>query len=226
MGERAVDLNIVCFLWYGNRWKRDDMGAEYVNRLFRGVSRNLNIPHSFICFTNHPKGIFRGVKVIPLDPPSWKGCLPKVYMFNPDLGLKGQIFSLDLDVVIVGSLDDMCSYRGDFCVRSRFKVGQEYKMDGDIVGFRVGFGVDTIWEEFINDPQFAEEMTGGRERYWYRYWVGDCDRWQVLYPGQLISYKRHVRSRKILPENARIVSCHGFPRPHQIKEPWIKEHWI
>jgi hypothetical protein len=24
---------------------------------------------------------------------------------------------------------------------------------------------------------------------------------------------------------ARIVSCHGRPRPHEINAPWIEEHW-
>jgi hypothetical protein len=40
----------------------------------------------------------------------------------------------------------------------------------------------------------------------------------------VLSYKRHVR-RKGLPANARIVSCHGKPRPHEINERWAKENW-
>ena len=33
------------------------------------------------------------------------------------------------------------------------------------------------------------------------------------------------RSNSPLPTNARIVSCHGTPRPDQIQKPWIKEYW-
>lgn len=222
-----MDLNVICFLWYGDRWSGNDMGVEYVNRLYRGVQRNLTTPHRFICLTNIPKeGFESGVEILKLDSPSWKGCLPKICMFDPALGLKGQVFSLDIDVVITGSLDEMCSYRGDFCARSKFMPGMEHKLDGDVVGFRVGFGVDSIWKPFVDNPQEVERLTGGRERYWYRHCMDEVDRWQRLYPGQLVSYKRHVRKDSGVLINARIVSCHGTPRPHQIKDNWIKEYWI
>lgn len=219
-------LNIVCFLWHGDRWTKQDNGVEYVNRLFRAVSRNLTLPHRFICLSNLDVTFDEGVEVLPLNAPSWKGCLPKVTMFNPELKLQGQVLSLDIDVVITGSLDDIASYRGDFAVRSSFQPGKEHEMDGDIVGFKVGFGVDKIWTPLFEDPRLAEIQTGGRERYWYRQQLGtkNMDRWQDLYPNQLVSYKRHV-AKVGLKKEARIVSCHGKPRPHELKQRWAKQNW-
>jgi hypothetical protein len=144
-------------------------------------------------------------------------------MYNPAAGLKGQVLALDLDVIITGPLDEIAGYDGDFCVRSKFQPGQEHKADGDIIGFKAG-ARNNLWNKFLAETKNIEKVTGGRERYYYRM-ADECkDRFQTLYPGQVLSYKRHVR-RKGLPANARIVSCHGKPRPHEINERWAKENW-
>lgn len=53
----------------------------------------------------------------------------------------------------------------------------------------------------------------------------ECD-WQEEIPGQLVSYKGDVRpNQNRLPRNARIVSAHGKPRPHEINAEWIKSCW-
>lgn len=220
------ELNIVCFLWYGDRWDRGDEGILYVNKLFRGVQKHLSLPHRFICMTNEKQEYFDdGIETIPLNAPSWRGCLPKVSMFDSTLNLKGQVLSLDIDVVIVGSLNDMASCRKPFIVRSSFRP--PYDLDGDIVGFNVGdFNTEQVWLPLKLNPQKVEKITGGRERFWYRHVLNkDMDTWQNIYPGQLLSYKNHLQNGVPLPENARIVSCHGRPRPHQLTEDWAIENW-
>ncbi len=202
------------------------MGPAYVQRLYHGVKRNLSGPFGFVLFSNdRDLKIEEGIQTQTFCPPSWKGCLPRLWMFSPRSGLQGQILALDIDIVIVGSLDDIAAYRGRFCARSKFKPGYEQKLDGDIVGFRADREITKqIWNPFTRDVKKAERFTGGRERYWYRKAVPEADRWQKLFPGQIVSYKRHVRNKGLPPE-ARIVSCHGEPRPHQINEPWREEHW-
>ena len=218
-------ITIVSFLWNGDRWNANDMGELYVNTLYRMVKRNLSFPFRFVCFSNNQRLVLEnGIEQLPFYPPSWKGCLPRLWMYNPEAGLEGQVLALDLDIIIVGPLDDIASYRGDFCVRSKFKPGFESKADGDIIGFRAG-ARKNIWDDFYADPQYVENFTGGRERWWYRKTDLCKDRWQTLYPGQIVSYKRHVRRTGKLPSNARIVSCHGRPRPHEIRDDWAKENW-
>lgn len=223
MNEEKDPINIVSFLWYGDRWDSNDMGLKYVETLHAMISRNLSLPFKFICFTNLSLPIVEGIEYRLFAPPSWKGCLPRLWMYSPEAQLEGQVLALDLDIIITGSLDDIASYRGEFCVRSKFQQGEEHKADGDIIGFRSG-ARKNLWDKFTQDPQRVEASTGGRERYYYRA-ADECkDRWQNLYPGQIISYKRHVKG-KGLPRNARIVSCHGNPRPHEINEKWAKENW-
>jgi hypothetical protein len=100
-------------------------------------------------------------------------------------------------------------------------------LDGDVISFKAGPEVENrLWLPFLEDRKYAEDMTRGRERFWYRYVIGDiADRWDKLCPDQIISYKRHVQGRNNIPKNARIVSCHGVPRPHEIKTNWIKKYW-
>jgi hypothetical protein len=223
---------VVCFFWNGTRWDQSDHGEKYINRLYNGVVRNspYGTDTPFICFTNEDMfNLQDGIEVRVMHSPSWLGVLPRLYMYSEEAGLFGrQILALDLDVIIVGDLTDIMSYSGPFCVRSKFAPGQQHKADGDIVGFKACPEIcDALWKPFRDNPQYVEEVTGGRERYWYRHVIGrKAHRWDRLYDsGQIVSYKRHVKRTGKLPKGARIVSCHGRPRPHEIKEPWAKQNW-
>jgi hypothetical protein len=225
-------INIVVFHW--GDWPEHGWEAEYVNRLFRGVSRQLTPEARFACFAQDMRKITRGIdpelgiEVLPLLSPSWLGCLPKLYAFSPTTGLKGRVLVFDLDTVIVGSLDDIASYDGPLATRAWFKGLSQRKpvwlSGGDLLSFEAGAN-QMFWDLLSSDPVAIEEETGGRERYVYRNYASQIDYWQDLFPGQVVSYKNDVK-RRGLPENARVVSCHGNPRPHKIKEEWAKENWI
>ena len=226
-------INVVCFYWIGDRWQDDGMGTTYVNNLFRGVSRNLDRPFDFICFTNEKlAGLDKDIIVRGFNTPTETGVLPRIYMYSEHAGLYGsRVLALDLDIIIVGSLNDIADYDGLFCARSKFAPGQQHKLDGDIMSFKACRELDLkLFHPFVKDVKQALRITGGRERYWYRHvFEGEAvDRWDKVCPGQVVSYKRNVRTRKNkLPANARIVSCHGDPRPHVLagKFDWAKRNW-
>lgn len=242
-------MYVICFYWQGERWREDgradgefsshlkrtgtasrELVVRYVNNLYKGVRRFASRDFTFICFTNEKmKGLNINIKTRPFHSPTEKGVLPRLYMFSRDAGLfEQQVLCLDLDVVITGQLDDIMEYEGLFCARSKFKPGEEYKLDGDIMSFQASEKTEELfWKPFVENVEESVKMTNGRERYWMRHVADDfADRWDNFAPGQVISYKRHVEKKgKELPDNARIVSCHGFPRPHQIKDKWIKEYW-
>lgn len=210
----------------------DDLPAKYVNNLYKGVKRFATKKFKFICFTNQELDVLPGVEIRPFKVATQMGVLPRLYMFSKEAGLfRHQVLCLDLDILIVGLLTDIMNYDGLFCARSKFKFGEGHKLDGDIMSFQAGKEVeDLFWKPFIADVKGAEKLTGGRERYWYRHLFNDsADRWDDVVPNQIVSYKRHVRKRRRLnrplPVNARIVSCHGTPRPDQIDKLWIKEYW-
>lgn len=245
-------MYVICFYWQGDRWQQqgyreepgrvnplahhmrrvgqipDWLPAAYVNNLYRGVCRFADRPFRFICFTNETLTLDGGIEVRRFPLVSRDGVLPRLYMFSREAGLFGsQVLCLDVDVVVVGSLQRVMAYDGLFCARSKFKPGEMHKLDGDVMSFCAGEETEEIfWKPFVADVQAAEQLTQGRERYWVRHVAGDvADRWDKIVPGAVVSYKWHVRERGRPPHNASVVSCHGVPRPHEIKDNWIKQYW-
>jgi hypothetical protein len=94
------------------------------------------------------------------------------------------------------------------------------------MSFRAGPEVEKIfWDPFIVDIDAAVKLANGRERYWIRHVANDmAERWDVVAPGTVVSYKWHVMKNHMPPEAA-IVSCHGIPRPHQVIVKEYKDHW-
>lgn len=221
-------INVICFFWRGNDrpgWTEKQVGELYVNKLYRGVARNLSLPFTFFCFSDcYDLNLDKGIIKKALITPSRMGCLPKLVAYNPAHEFKGRVVMMDIDLVVTGNLDEMFSYDGYFMTRSTF-IGKR-QSGGDIAFFEAGT-LDWMWDLLKRRTAWLEKWTGGRERFVYRHYMHDTmDFVQDLYPGQLLSYKRNIRHIKRLPKGTRIVSCHGKPRPHEIEDEWIKEHWI
>jgi hypothetical protein len=210
-------LTIACCLW--GEFPDPGWGEEYVRRLRNGVSRHLTRHHDFVCFSDRPVCI-DGIDSRPLNPPSWKGHLPKLYVYSPEAGLTGRVILFDLDNVIVGSLDDMAAYRGPLCVRGRLTPAKGRLPDGDMISFDAG-DVGHLWE--AANRKDIEAITLGRERVFIHYVAPHCDQWQLICPDQVVSYR--YCAIKALPKEARVVSFHGRPRPHEVSHPWLQASW-
>jgi hypothetical protein len=246
-------MYVICFYWQGDRWQTSNyvppkghvnrqqnamtrlgvidkhLPSRYVNNLYYGISEHTDGDFKFVCFTNEKlDGLDQGIEVRNLPMFTVEGVLPRMYMFSEEAGLQGhQVLCLDLDVVIVGSLKNVLDYNGVFCARSRFRPGEETLLDGDIMSFQANKITQRMfWDPFIEDLEYAIELTQGRERYWVRHVAGDiADRWDKVAPGNIVSYRWHVQRWNQIPAGAAIVSCHGKPRPHQINQTWIKPYW-
>src|SRR5574343_1175030 len=98
------------------------MGADYVNRLYDMVIRNLPEGYKgrFICFTDDPTGLHEGIVVKSL-PEGLDGWWNKLYLFSPDAFESGErVLYFDLDTAIVSKLDDIAAYKGDFAILRDF----------------------------------------------------------------------------------------------------------
>ena len=245
-------LQVICFYWEGDRWHSNmssagisdpqyyrllqrtgtvqlDLAAKYVNNLFAGVTRFASEEFDFICFTNEKLDVDPGIELRPFTMTTKRGVLPRLYMFSKEAGLYGhQVLCLDLDVVVVGDMQKLMEYRGTFCARAKFKIGEEYKLDGDIMSFQAGAeNTARFWLPFIANLDRALAITQGRERYWVRHVANDiAERWQTIAPSTVLSLKRHMSGVKQPPKMTSIISCHGYPRPHQVNATWIKDYWI
>lgn len=242
-------IYVICFYWQGDRWQENrkpvedlnyemhlrrvgrvdkQLASKYINNLYLGIRKWCGIPFKFVCFTNESVDVLKDVEIRKFPLVSKKGVMPRLFMFSEESGLFGhQVLCLDIDVIVTGSLKDIAGYEGLYCTRTSFRRGQTHLLDGDIQSFKASPGLEKIfWTPFIKDVSKAEELTQGRERYWVRHVASDiADTWDKVAPGQVVSYKRHIRNTGNISKNVRIVSCHGHPRPHQINEEWTKIHW-
>ena len=80
------------------------------------MTRNVARPTRFIAFCDDPTGLDVGVEARPIPPiklpavglggSPWR----KLALWSRDIGVDGDILFLDLDVVVVGALDDFFDF--------------------------------------------------------------------------------------------------------------------
>jgi len=251
---KTKKIKVICFYWQGERWQEDGMNYDsldltdqayikhlkrsspidrktvehYINNLYKGVEKWSVHPFDFICFSNDDLKLDKEIELKPFELVTTRGVLPRMWMFSEAAGLFGhQVLSLDIDVIITGSLKDIMNYNGNYCTRVSWQKASMGKLDGDIMSFKAGTETEAMfWTPLIENIKKAEKFTQGRERMWIRKVTeGIADTWSKIAPNQVVGYKRHVRKYGTLPDQARIVSCHGHPRPHEIDQQWRINNW-
>lgn len=199
-------------------------GAEYVNVLADMVKRNMpfGVRWKFVCLTDDPTGLNEGIDTLPL-PSDLKGWWGKLYLFKPSLFPEGErMIFLDLDTLILGSLDKIIHYNGDMAILRDFYVPS--RGAPGVILWRSGFG-HRIWEEWesegrpetpLGDLGWIEGLDQGR-------FTRNIDRLQDLYPESFVSYKVHCKPYP--PSKAVVVCFHGLPRPHNCEAEWVGTIW-
>jgi len=203
------DVTVVCVLRTGKEYR-----PEHVRALQEQVARHSTLP--FVAMSDVPVS---GVDVIPLQHPDWTRWWCKMELFSPDMLLFGDILFIDLDTWIVGSLDDIGNAQV-LTVLSDFYRGAVAKGD------RIGSGLmyiprddrPPIWERWMANPAgHMRSCSNGDQEFLEKTWKEKAERWQALLPGQVVSYKVHVRGKNTIPADARVVCFHGHPRPWEVK---------
>ena len=73
------DKNVVCIKW------GDKFSADYVNKLYSMVQRNLSLKHRFICLTEDPADLNPNIEVFPLTRNDLEYCWNKLVLFEKKL---------------------------------------------------------------------------------------------------------------------------------------------
>lgn len=215
-------LHIVC-VNHGNFEKR---GAQYVNILFDMVRRNLaeGFKGKFVCFTDDPAGLDPGIEPREL-PGGLIGWWNKLYLFKEGVFDEGdRVVYFDLDTLIVGRLDEIVQYDGEFAImRDLFHEtpygGSVYnRWQSAVMAWCGGFG-HHLWARFV--AQGCPNVTGG-DQVWIAENQPTADILQDLFPGKFCSYKANGRK---LPKTESVVCFHGRPRPHEVVEGWVPDVW-
>lgn len=189
----------------------DKYTADYVNRLQSMVARHLKTRHKFICLTDNPVGLKCSWAPIDTDLPGWWA---KLVLFKPHKVLTERFIYLDLDTVIVDSIDFIARYQGPFCILHDFWAPT---YNSSVIAMVPGCK-QWIWEKFnIKDNNYNGDQD------WITTQVPDADLWQNFAPGRIGSYKADALQHSV--GDYHLVCFHGEPKPHQIKNGWVYENW-
>lgn len=211
---------VACFLW--GQWPEDrpDLGREYARKLRRSVFRHSTTPYDWYEFGDYGQPFTSEFK-------KYRWNLKKMFMFSKESELIDYdwVVALDLDLVIVGSVDFLLDHRSKDLVTCRGAY-DSMKPGGSIIGFDPKQSWTSRVVDFLRgNRESVESSTRGSERRYYymlteNRTLGKIQFWQDQYPDKIVSYKVDG----YVPE-ASVVRFHGKPRPHQVDEFWVKEFW-
>lgn len=219
---------IICVKW-GTAY-----GADYVNRLYGMVSRNVTGAFRLVCLTDDARGIRPEVDTFALAP---LGCPApqrsagkwrKLVLWGADIptltGLHGPVLFIDLDSVIVDNIDDYFFYGSPHEVITARNWAKPLRRLGQTSVFRFpAGGVPVLLEAFRANPQaiadrygfeqhYVTAMAPGGLKFWPPAWTQHF-RLHCLPPWPL----RYVWPAR-LPRGAKIVTFPGGPNPADIQQ--------
>jgi hypothetical protein len=143
------------------------------------------------------------------------------------------ILGLGLDCVIVGSLDDLIKFPSDLAAMKDYPShscpkGKEKDMSGDVILIRNGSD-RPLWNEYVRVGKPTWDLKNPpANKVWgmcAQGWINETHAVHVdLFPENWVaSYK--LSCQHGLPDDCRIVSFHGKPKPSEVNEPWLNDHW-
>lgn len=201
----------------------------YVQRLRREVKKHLTIPHRFICIADHA---IDGVITMqpPTDYPGWWG---KIGLFKPGVATTTNLW-LDLDVVLVGDLDELVMRYGEceLAAPLNWAASGHGGVQSSVMVWKQSKHTLPIYRDFrpewarwppVNDGgRFEPGGAGGWGDQEFLTVLRDAGRVEItpMFPPLVRSYKYHCRDG--LPNDCRVVVFHGKPDPHEVKETWFQ----
>jgi hypothetical protein len=216
VGKLPHVVTIVCV------WNRSPIyGITYVENLFNMVARHCPIPFDFVCITPHdvPEGVIR------MSPPAMaEGWWNKVGLFSPDLfGPSKRILYLDLDVIIINSLEEILSADDPFCMIENFGPNKGHAAHNS--SCMLWTPTEKTAEIFTRySPDVSRELHGDQ-----------CWIWRVMQDENIRDFERHqCVSFKYGRQNAAwnwetsdtaVVVFHGQPKPHNCGNAKLMQTW-
>ncbi len=225
----SFSRTVVCLKW------GDMYGPEYVNRLFAMLSRNVASPVRFVCFTEDAAGLRDGIEIKPLpdfpEPPykyarycsAWR----KLALFDIEkFGLEGRVLFLDLDIVILRSLEPLLQGSAPFMMLENWY--QPGKGQASVMRFD-GNIMQPVLARYLADPIAVLENYVTEQEY---IWANAVLHAAFFDERLCLSFKKHVMHSGLkrfssspyeVPDLASMLVFHGRPNPPEaIKGEWGK----
>jgi|TARA_X000000950_G_C13880362_1_gene646619 hypothetical protein len=228
--------HVVCVKW-GNKYP-----SIYVNVLKNMVARHTSVTYQFTCLTDDPNGIDEDVNIIRFpNEPYIKSWWSKLWMFSPEMPLKGNILYFDLDVIIFDNIDPLFSNPGRFNIIrdfNRCRVKDWKLSNSSCMRWQSGT-MNYLWTEFKENPARVMQQNHG-DQDWITKKAKDeitwfPDEWIRSYKWEMIGLKDTKLLNKdgkkwfrkpvdINPGN-RVAVFHGSPNPMECADEWVINNW-
>ncbi|MFN6925747.1 MAG: glycosyl transferase [Tabrizicola sp.] len=252
-----AEINCIC-IKYGTAY-----GSEFVNRLRDGLARNTNSDLRFFCMTEDRAGIGPKVEVLALPEEPFaarmekameaapkKGRLKKISLFRPGLipDLVGPLLVFDLDVAIVGPIDELRDYApGKVCMRREWRTSHRAPSIGHGSVERFDPKLHHYLYDFMaKDPEGAVALGGGSEQTYTSASAVRAGDFQPFPDDWIVSFKYDCRPARPLnlflpprlPVGARVVCFHGRPKMDEaiagyraglsttLPCEWLRKAWV
>lgn len=229
MDTEALEMTFVAVLFtpiydnlpptfYNGRW---------VDKLYRGIRRNFDGNFRFVLLHDStPFEVTEPIETMELL--ENLGFANLLEALRPEVA-SGPRFVMGLDTVIGGDITEIVRTPCDVGL-IRDPHGPKRICNG--VGLFSDAASAELWNELqANKKMWLERMKcrGGytEMRFLRDFASADCALLDVLYPGNISSWRVHCRGGRRMPRDPRIVYFHGKTKPHRSRNhPWIKKHWV
>jgi len=214
---------VVCVKW-GSGY-----GPEYVNRLYGMVARQITPPFRLVCLTDDRQGIRPEVECFDLPelgcphPQRTMGKWRKQVLWGATLpGLEGVVLFIDLDSVLVDSIDPYFDYGhpGDVIVARNWARPLQRLGQTSVFRFAVGAHAHVL-ADFRADPQGIADRYGFEQHYvtaavegGVKFWP---ERWTRHFRLHCLPHfpLRYFMTAR-LPRGSRVVTFPGGPNPDDV----------
>lgn len=201
-------------------------GGDYNENHVRWLYSQLPEGYEKVCLTDLSIPDIQTIKLNKNLPGWWS----KIEMFDPDK-IQDDIFYLDLDMVILDDISELLSNK-QLTMLSDFFFPEKTK--NSAIMYIPHDEKYKVWDSFNRYPDlFMRRYKEGGDQEFINKIYPHAKTWQELYPGKIVSYKKHVvkKSKKNehatgngdIPQGTKIVCFHGKPRPWGCGEKWVPE---
>jgi hypothetical protein len=218
-----MTLTVVCVFVQGNV----PYTMEYVERLYSMTRRHISRAHKFVCLTDQPSNVPKGVWGIDVKtPPGCFGWWAKVSIFDPELPFEDRVLYLDLDTLIVKPLDPIIDYAASFALiptagtfegRNGLHVVKRYNSSCMVFDAR-SWQARRLWEHW--SPKVAKRLWGDQD------YIGEELPNESRMPLSWFPRLSEIFRSRNFPHDAKVVLCKK-PKNHiaAAQWPWFKDLW-
>lgn len=198
--------------------------AQYVLRLYSMLNKNTKGPASFVCLTDRPRLLPASYHTIRIGKPNGvPGWWSKLELFNPRNALRGRVVYVDLDVLVVKSVDPVVEFNapvafiphsGDWQGRNGLAVVKRY--NSSVMKFDNIEKHQHLYTKF--EPGVTRKLWGDQD------WIGQQMPDEAMMPIEW--FPRLSELRKGPTEEARIVLCKRPKNEVAAQQMgWVREAW-